>query len=138
MKSARELMQTYLDNFHHDTSVSLDVFAEEGVIEFPYLKSIGMPERYSGKKNIGELLVNLKKTIPDFKFQNIIIYNGATPDEAFAEYSVDAMVPSLGRVYKQHYAARIVSKNGKIIILREFLDTIAVAKALLPAGLNDI
>ncbi|MBC7712810.1 MAG: PhzA/PhzB family protein [Rhizobacter sp.] len=100
-----------------DMPASLDVFAEDGVIEFPYLSSIGMPVSYNGRKKIEELLVNLKSTFPGFKFQNIIIYNGATPEEAFAEYTVDEINVVLGRRYQQHYAARIVSKDGKIIIL---------------------
>ena len=56
-----------------------------------------------------------------------------TPDQAFAEYSVEVLVPSTGRIYRQMYAGRLVAKDGKIQLLRESLDTVAAAKAFAPA-----
>jgi ketosteroid isomerase-like protein len=60
--------------------------------------------------------------------------DGAGHDKviAFAQYSVEALVPATGRVYRQMYAVRLVAKNGKIQWLRESLDTVAAAKAFAP------
>jgi ketosteroid isomerase-like protein len=38
-------------------------------------------------------------------------------------------VPSTGKVYRQHYAGRLVAENGKIKLLRESLDTLAASQA---------
>jgi len=52
-----------------------------------------------------------------------------TPDQAFGEYEVEAVVPSTGKPYKQTYAGRLVAENGKIKLLREALDTLAASRA---------
>jgi hypothetical protein len=48
---------------------------------------------------------------------------------AFAQYSVETLVPATGRVYRQMYAGRLVAK---IQWLRESLDTVGAAKAFAP------
>ncbi|WP_238328142.1 hypothetical protein [Paraburkholderia mimosarum] len=47
----------------------------------------------------------------------------------FAEYEVEALVPSTGKIYRQMYAGRLVARDGKISLLREALDTVAAADA---------
>jgi ketosteroid isomerase-like protein len=37
--------------------------------------------------------------------------------------------PATGKVYRQHYAGRLVAENGKIKLLRESLDTLAASQA---------
>jgi ketosteroid isomerase-like protein len=66
--------------------------------------------------------------VPDFEFKDVRIFID-TPTQVFGEYSVEALVPSTGKVYKQMYAGRLVAKDGKIQLLRESLDTIAAQKA---------
>jgi hypothetical protein len=48
-----------------------------------------------------------------------------TPDQAFGEYSVEAVVLTTGKVYKQTYFGRLVAEKGKIKLIREALDTLA-------------
>lgn len=69
--------------------------------------------------------------VPDFKFHNVRFLID-TPDQVFAEYSVEALVPATGRIYRQMYAGRLVAKDGKIQLLRESMDTVAAAKAFAP------
>jgi hypothetical protein len=52
-----------------------------------------------------------------------------TPDQAFGEYDVEALVPSTGKTYRQTYAGRLVAEKGKIALLREVLDTKAASLA---------
>jgi hypothetical protein len=62
------------------------------------------------------------------RFQNIRIWI-QTPDEAFGEYDVEALVPSTGKTYRQTHAGRLVAEKGKIKLLREALDTKAASLA---------
>lgn len=70
--------------------------------------------------------------MPDFKFRNVRFLID-TPDQAFAEYSVEAQMPATGRIYPQMYAGRLVARDGKIQRFRESMDTLAAAKAFAPA-----
>ena len=103
-------------------------------ITLPYLASLGLPWQWKGRDVIYNFLKNLPKTFGNFKFQNIRIHID-TPDQAFGEYDVNAIVNSTGRVYPQTYMGRVVAENGKIKLIREALDMVVVAKGMFPDGL---
>ena len=56
----------------------------------------------------------------------------------FAEYPVQATAASTGRLTHHLFMAYLVAKNGKIALLREGLNTVAAASALLPGGAHDL
>ncbi|ALI09478.1 MULTISPECIES: nuclear transport factor 2 family protein [Pseudomonas] len=130
MKNAVELLQQYLDAIQ-TPYLAAALFAEDGVLELPYLESLGIPHSVKGPAAIEGFIGSLLGKVPDFKFHNVRFLID-TPDQVFAEYSVEALVPATGRIYRQMYAGRLVAKDGKIQLLREFMDTVAAAKAFAP------
>ena len=73
-------------------------------------------------------MAGLLKMVPDFRFKDIHIFI-ETPDQAFGEYSVEAVVLTTGKVYKRTYFGRLVAEKGKIKLIREKLDTLAGQRA---------
>jgi hypothetical protein len=135
MKSARELMLAYTATIA-DPDATAALFTDDGVIELPYLTSIGLPPRIAGPDEIRAFLVGLLKAVPDFGFDHVEVLID-TPDQAFGEYSVERRTVS-GRVFSQLYAGRLVAENGKIKLLRESLDLVRAARAMLPDGVAGI
>jgi len=131
MKNAVQLLQMYLDSIQ-DPHKAASLFAEDGVLELPYLQSLGITHSAQGPKAIEAFIGSLLLKVPTFSFQRVRFLI-QTPDQVFAEYDVEEPVPSNGRVYKQSYAGRLVAREGKIQLLRESLDTVAAAKAFAPA-----
>lgn len=123
MKTATELLQAYVSQIDKPSQVAM-LFAEDGAIELPYLQSVGMGYRTEGKVNIEKMLTGLLKQAPAFTFKNVNILI-ETPDQVFAEYEVDTLFN--GKPYKQLYMGRLVAQNGKIKLLREGMDSLAVA-----------
>lgn len=122
MRNASQLLRAYLSAIR-TPSAAAALFAEDGVIELP---TLGV--RVQGPAAIEELIAGLIEKMPDYRFENVRILI-ETPDQAFGEYDVEAPVPATGKVYKQSYAGRLVAANGKITLLREALDTLAVSRA---------
>jgi ketosteroid isomerase-like protein len=122
MKSASELLEAYLNNVG-TPKVSAAQFAEDGVLELPWVHA-----RAQGPAAVEKLLTNMLANVPDFRFKNLT-YFIRTPDKVAAEYQVEAMVLSTGKIYKQTYAGVLHAENGKIKLLREALDTVAAAQA---------
>ena len=122
MKNATELLKAYLSEIQ-DPGAAAALFADDGVIELPTVNA-----RAQGPAAIEKFLAGLLAKVPDFRFQNIRIWI-ETPDQVFGEYDVEALVPATGKVYRQHYAGRLVAENGKIKLLRESLDTLAASQA---------
>jgi ketosteroid isomerase-like protein len=122
MKSATELLEAYLHNVR-TPRVSASQFAQDGVLELPWVKAYAQ-----GPAAVEKLLTGLLARIPDFRFKNLT-YFIQTPDKVAAEYQVEALVVDTGKIYQQTYAGVLLAENGKIKLLREALDTLAASKA---------
>lgn len=130
MKTATKLLNSYLSSIQNPAAAAA-LFADDGVLELPSLKSLGIDARAVGPVAIEAFIAGLLKNVPDFRFKDIqLLIDGE--DQAFGEYSVEAKVLSTGKLYKQTYAGRLIAENGKIKLLREALDTLAAAKAFTP------
>ena len=127
MKTPVQLLQNYLDSIQ-DPHAAASLFAADGVLELPYLQTLGLPHRVQGPAEIEAFIVGLLKKVPDFRFHTIQFFID-TPTQAFGEYSVEAGLAGTDRVYKQTYAGRLVAEAGKIKLLRESLDTLAAWRA---------
>ena len=122
MKTALELLKTYLDNIQ-DPAAASAVFAEDGVLELPTVNV-----RAVGPENIQGLVASLLARVPEFRFKHLQVWID-TPEKVFAEYSVEATVAATGKLYRQTYAGVLIAENGRIKRLREALDTAAAAQA---------
>ena len=122
MKDAAQLFESYLDLIQNPAAAAA-LFAADGAIELP---TIGRDAR--GPAEIEQFLRGLLSRVPDFRFKNVRLFI-KTPDQAFAEYEVEAIVQATGKTYNQHYAGRLVAEQGRIKLLREALDTLAAKEA---------
>jgi hypothetical protein len=127
LETAASLLNKYIQSVR-DPKAAAALFADDGILELPYLASLGPTTGAQGPVAIEKFITGLLTKVPDFEFKDVQILID-TPLQAFGEYSVEALVPSTGNVYKQMYAGRLVAENGKIKLLRESLDTIAAQKA---------
>ena len=58
-----------------------------------------------------------------------VVCDRETLTDTFGEYSVEALVLTTGKIYKQTYFGRLVAENGKIKLVREASDTLAAQRA---------
>jgi len=138
MTRASIVLRQYFDRIN-DIELFLDLFADEGVFEFPHLRTIGLPTRYEGKSAIRSLLQGVQSKVLPFTFKNIVAYDMVDPYQIFVEYESEAEIKATGRLYLQKYLSRlVVDEHGKIKLMREYLDIIASARVMLPNGLSDI
>lgn len=133
--NARELLIAYLSAIPRPEEAAA-LFTPDGTVELPYLESLGLPWRVQGPDAIRQFLTSLLAAVPDYAMQDPSVLM-ETPDQVFAEYSVDTVTAD-GRPFVQHYAGRLVAEQGKIILLRESLDVVRAARAMLPGGVKSI
>jgi hypothetical protein len=134
---ARVLLE-YLSAFP-DAERASSLFADDGVFELPYLVSVGIEPRAQGPGNIRRFISGVLELYPDFTFDakdvTVLI---DTPTQAFAEYVAHPTAAATGRRVHHLLMGRIVVENGQIKLLREALNTVASAQALLPGGAADL
>lgn len=136
MKNSKELLLQFLHSFRTPEQAAA-LFADDGVLELPYLKTLNFPHRHVGPQAIEDFFHSLLKLVPDWEFVNIEVMI-ETPEQTFAEYEVHATTAETNRKFDQHFYGRLIAENGKIKLLREALDIVVTARALFPNGLDDI
>jgi ketosteroid isomerase-like protein len=137
MKDAKQLILDFTAFSFEDPATAAAMFAENGAIEIPYLSIFGLPTRYEGHQALIDLFKTVRDLYPGFKFQNLqIVFD--MPTQAFAEYELIAKSSKTGRSVRNLFSARLVAENGKIKLLREFLNAAEIARAILPRGIPDL
>ena len=138
MKDSKTLLLTYLASIR-DPERAAALFAEDGVFELPYLRSLGVGPRYVGRREITALLNQLLQLYPNFAFApddiRILI---ETPDKTFAEYVAHARAAATGRTLHQLFTGYLVAEAGQIKLIREMLNPLAMAQAQLANGVAEI
>jgi ketosteroid isomerase-like protein len=139
MKDAKSLLLEMLAAIPNGGRVVASLFADDGVVELPYLHSVGIEPRHQGQQAISDFYDLVRKLYPDlaFKPEDTYIFI-ETPDQVFAEYTAHTTAAATGRRIHHMFAARLVAERGKIKLLRESLNVVAAAQALLPGGLTDL
>jgi hypothetical protein len=138
MKHSKDLLFEYLASIR-DPKRAASLFANDGVFELPFLRSLGVEPRYVGRLQITALLTQLLKLYPNFAFApddiHILI---ETPEKTFAEYVAHARAAATGRTLHHLFTGYLVAKAGEIQLLRETFNPLAMAQAQLPNGVADV
>src|SRR6266478_9302850 len=138
MKDAKTLLLEFLAAVTHGQDAAA-LFAEDGAVELPFLHSLGIPWRHRGRPAISELQDSLAGLYLDFAFKpedtHVLI---DTPEQVVAEYMAHPTARATGRTLHHMFAARLVAENGLIKLVRESLNVVAAAQALLPGGVKDL
>jgi uncharacterized protein len=141
MSTGRELLAEFFDCLRN-LSTSVDrcvaLFADDGVFEFPYMPTIGIPARFQGHAAIRGVLELIRSHFPSFTLSNIEIHELKDGSGLFVEYHSDGFIDGSDKVYAQDYISHLVVENGRIKLLREYLNIISSARALLPKGLAEV
>jgi hypothetical protein len=138
LKDSKNLLLEYLASIR-DPEHAASLFASNGVFELPFLRSLGVQPRYTGRREIAALVQQLLKLYPNFAFApddtRILI---ETPEKTFAEYVAHARAAATGRTVHHLFTGYLVAKDGEIKLLRETFNPLAMAQAQLPNGVADI
>ncbi|MFJ8235433.1 nuclear transport factor 2 family protein [Ureibacillus sp. NPDC094379] len=111
------------------TEESFEHFADDIVLEFPYAPSLNMPDRFEGKEAATTYLRQMLTQLKGLKLHSIQSYAAeGDPNIIINEYLGDAQT-SGGNTYTQSYMGKMVFRDGKVILLREFWNPMAVVDA---------
>lgn len=141
MTTSRDLLEAFLDCLRDlDNSIDrcVDLFADDGVFEFPYFSVLGTRTRFQGKAEVRQVLGIINSHFSAFTLSEIEIHEVKEGDALFVRYHSNGFVDGSERVYAQDYVSQFIAENGKIKILREYLNVIKTARMLFPNGLVDV
>ena len=103
MKDSKALLLEYLASIR-DPERAASLFAADGLFELPFLRSLGVEPRHTGRREITALLHRLLDLYPNFAFApadiHILI---ETPEKTFAEYVAHARAAATGRTLQRSF-----------------------------------
>ena len=138
MKNSKDLLLEYLASVR-DPEHAASLFAEDRAFEMPFLRSLGVAPRHTGRREIAGLIHQLLKLYPNFAFgphdTRILI---ETPERTFGEYVGHGRAAATGRTLHQLFTGYLVAEAGEIKLIRESFNPLAMAQAQLPHGAADI
>ncbi len=138
MKDSKALLLDYLASVR-DPEHAASLFADDGVFELPFLRSLGVEPRYTGRREIAALVRKLLEIYPNFAFASddtrILI---ETPEKTFAEYVAHGRAAATRRTAHHLFTGYLVAEAGQIKLLRETFNPLTMAQAQLPNGVADI
>jgi len=138
MKDSKALLLKYLASIR-DPERAASLFADDGVFELPFLRSLGVEPRYTGHHEIAALVRQLLTLYPNLAFApddiQVLI---ETPEKTLAEYVTHATAAATGRRAHLLFTGYLVAQAGEIKLLRETFNPLAMAQAQLPNGVADI
>lgn len=137
MTTALEIFTRYTEAMgRNDVDAAVACYTEDGTLDFPFWPLLGLKGGYTGHEDLHAYLTKLQNLVPGFHFIDFQTHID-TPDAFFGECRVD-LPTSTGRRFNFKYGMLVLAENGKIKLLREFIDQIPAAAALLPDGVNEI
>ena len=138
MSDAKSILMQLLDAIP-DGARTAQLFAEDGVLELPFLRSIGLEPRYQGRQSIHDFYEFVQNIYAEFQFKpedtTVLI---DTPDKVLAEYMTHSIARATGRRIHHLFTGYLVTQNGQIVLLREMLNVVAGAQALFPGGVHEL
>ncbi|WP_161989032.1 nuclear transport factor 2 family protein [Sphingomonas glacialis] len=129
MLATETLFRNHLALSTTDFDAWLELIHDDILLEFPYAKSAGNPTSMQGKAVVSEGVRAFFKQVPDLRFTNPTIYGSADPQQGFATYEVDTIVPATGRRYAQKYIAHFRITEGLLSYIAEYYDPVQLVNA---------
>jgi uncharacterized protein len=128
MMNATRLAEDHLRYLPMDLERWGGLIADDMVWEFPFAAD-GQPNRYSGRDAITKLVAGFLSSVRDLRFTAPRIHRIAEEDAVFAEFSGESTVISNGRKYSNDYAFYLRAFDGRIALIREYLNPLKSMKA---------
>jgi ketosteroid isomerase-like protein len=125
-----------LDGFHlamlHKSADELaDLFAVDAVYEFPLLNPF-RPERYQGREELRAGFHAAWDAAPVRvdEIREVVVHETTDPELIVSEQEGSFTVLTTGRSFTQRFVLVLHARDGVIVHLRDYSDTLRVARAM--------
>jgi ketosteroid isomerase-like protein len=130
------LQATILDDY--DMNGQADLFAENGVLEWPFAAP-GMPRRIEGREAIREVLLPLGEAARRAGrrlrgYDAVVVHDTTDPQEIVVEFEVEGERADDGEPYRLSYIQVLRVVDGEIALLRDYWNPLALTALLQSPG----
>lgn len=117
------------DNLVATAKSFVEMMAEDGVMEFPYI-SAGEPMRLEGREAVRQHLTSLAGLIEIDSFHDLVVHPSQTPGVFILQMQCTGTAVTTGLPYNQRYVSVITIAEGHIVNYLDYWNPLVVAAAL--------
>jgi uncharacterized protein len=129
-RGPRELVDRALDLLlAHDMAGFADLFAVDGVAEFPFAPS-GYPQRLDGRPALTEYLRDYTNYFDVRAVTGKTVHQTVDPEIVVLEFEVDGIAVQTNRPYRMCYICVITARRGEIVRYRDYWNPLGAADAV--------
>lgn len=112
-----------------DAAGWVDLFADDGVIEFPFAPE-GRPRRVEGRDAIGAYLRGIGDHIAYEDFPYVDIHETTAPERIVVEMRATGRVTTTGSPFAMTYIAVVTAVDGRFTHYRDYWNPLATPDSL--------
>jgi ketosteroid isomerase-like protein len=111
-----------------DAKTFVEMFAEDGVMEFPY--ALPSPRRVEGREALAAHLSFLASRIEFLSVSDVVKHETGDPDVYIIEFAGFGRSVATGEPFEQRYISVIRVRHGRIVHYRDYWNPIAVLRTM--------
>lgn len=122
------MLRTALGDALHPADSVLDMFAEDGVMEFPYAPP-GLTSRVTGKPALRAYFAEVGGLLSIPAMADVVAHRVDDGRTFVVEFRCDGRVTATGRPYRQRYVSVVELLEGRIAHYRDYWNPLVILEA---------
>ncbi len=112
-----------------DAEGFVDMWAEDGSIEFPYSPQ-GFPQRLDSKAAIREYMRRFPEMLRIDRLSEPVFHQSQDARVLVAEFSCEGQAVATGKPYNQKYISVVEFRDGRIVKYRDYWNPLIMLRAM--------
>jgi len=122
------LRETLGDRLNPGAETFVEMFAEDGVMEFPY--ALPSPRRLEGREALAAHLAYLARLVELLSVSDVVKHETTDPEVFIVEFASSGRAVATGEPFEQRYISVIRVRDGRIVHYKDYWNPLAILRTM--------
>jgi ketosteroid isomerase-like protein len=122
------LRETLGDRLNPGAETFVEMFAEDGVMEFPY--ALPSPRRLEGREALAAHLAYLARLVELLSVSDVVKHETTDPEVFIVEFASSGRAVATGEPFEQRYISVIRVRDGHIVHYKDYWNPLAILRTM--------
>lgn len=122
------LRETLGERLNPGAGTFVQMFAEDGVMEFPY--ALPSPRRLEGREALAAHLAYLARLVELLSVSDVVKHETTDPEVFIVEFASSGRAVATGEPFEQRYISVIRVRDGHIVHYKDYWNPLAILRTM--------
>jgi ketosteroid isomerase-like protein len=122
------LRETLGERLNPGAETFVQMFAEDGVMEFPY--ALPSPRRLEGREALAAHLAYLARLVELLSVSDVVKHETTDPEVFIVEFASSGRAVATGEPFEQRYISVIRVRDGHIVHYKDYWNPLAILRTM--------